>query len=154
MGTLTPTERKGFIQELKELKAALERDNYNRKAGGRTLSDWARNEQKKRIKYVQDLLDKNEMRCHLNGHEREKLFKRIKFLEEKIKPNIVPKNLMRGEKTEGGGRRALDQVVKMDMEFGKKYGTLVREWKELKRRLFPDDPNASNVDLHLRPENE
>lgn len=71
----------------------------------------------------------------LCGSAKDKVYKQARELEEKIKQGMLSKEEMRN----AGNARA-------HLEWEQRNARAIEEWKQARRRLEPNDPNASNIE--------
>lgn len=79
------------------------------------------------------------------------IYKRVKELEEQIKVGMPTVDEMMGRAVTirgnpVGGRREDPGIVQKSMEWEERNESKIREWKQLQRRLDPNDPDIANIE--------
>lgn len=88
----------------------------------------------------------------VSGTDRDKVVRRVKYLETKIRDGMPTKDEMMGKRHSNPGQpnskyqEAIPSVVDQHMKWEAKNAGNIREWKHLKRILEPDNPDATNVE--------
>ncbi len=80
------------------------------------------------------------------GRSKDTVAKEIKQIEEAISKERPTRRMMETKP----GTPEFSKAVQANLAFQKKFGKLMFRLKDLKRRLAPDDPNASNLEM-IRP---
>lgn len=147
---LSHNERKILEERCITLENALYNDSERRNMpGAATLSEEGRMYKFKEREKLRKMLVENKMHTDLNVFERDKVWKRIKEIERKVVPEMTPRRHLRGIKSGTGDKTHYEpdqNIVSRELKFDKTYGHLLAEWKYLQRKLYPDDPNASNIE--------
>ena len=100
-----------------------------------------------RKRQLEDMLNKDDDLKAANGAERDRLYKQVKVLEEKIKKNLPTDREQARRQTSGFD---FEMAVRKTVVSQKTDGADIRLWQQLKRRLEPDNPLADDVGLLQR----
>ncbi len=100
-----------------------------------------------RRKKLEEMLNKDDDLKANSGAERDRLYRQVKALEEKIKKNL-PSDREQGRRSTMGFD--FEMAVRKTVHSQKTDGADIRLWQQLKRRLEPDNPLADDVGLLQR----
>lgn len=100
-----------------------------------------------RKRRLEEMLNKDDDLKAANGAERDRIYKRVKVLEEKIKKNL-PSDREQAQRSVAGFD--FEMAVRKTVFSQQTNGADIREWQQLKRQLEPDNPLADDVGLLQR----
>jgi len=143
---LSVEERQSLRMEVEEKKAILEnRDegDFVSTSAGQSLV--ARDQMARDLRRKELLLQKDE-ELTARGAEKDRIYRRIKDLEAKLRPYMPSENEMWAKM----GTQDSDNAVKKNLYFQKTFIRELLELKDLRRRLEADDPGAGNLEK-MRP---
>lgn len=85
--------------------------------------------------------------------QKDKMARRVKYLEQKIKEGMPTRDEMMGKRHSHADNpnskyeEAVPSIVSRHIAWSKANDLRVKEWKRLKRILEPDNPEATNVEM-------
>lgn len=138
-------QRQALEVQLKELKEQLGRaEGADGTAPKPELLQGA-GELRRRIKGLEELLNKDDDLIP-KGAEKDRVVARLKEIETIIKKELPSERTQRMT-VRSNGDRDFNRAVEQTVHHQKKYGKLIEEWQELRRRLEPENPEAADVEL-------
>ena len=142
------TREKLAVSDRESLEQEIERDETQLKnpdglAIGRNLAGAGK--MKQNILRKREILQRDEDLV-ATGRSKDKLWARAKEIERILKQHIPSRSEM-WRKT---GTAASDEAIRKNVFFQTKYGALLKELQDIRRRLEPADPGAGSME-YLRP---
>jgi len=101
---------------------------------------------RKQITRSKKILEKDAELVPQTAGQKDAIFKEIKRLEELVIKEMPTVNEMNAQL----GSREADQAVRKNLNFQKKWNSVLLRLKDLKRRLDPEDPFAGDLE-RIRP---
>lgn len=89
----------------------------------------------------------------VTGDDRDKMYRRVKYLEKLIKVGMPTKDQMMGKRhshydnPNSKYQEAVGSDVDQFLKWNAQNEGRVREWKRLKRTLEPENPGATNIEM-------
>lgn len=143
---MTPAEREGLAQRLKD-------EDADNRAGHKNLyipqdvgTDPTVRETRRRMERTMQ----NGAPIHLNQREKAQAEKEANKIGEWLTGKMVPKNHVSVRRVEDPlrFRKYVNEMSKN--ENSPQFCKMAQKWKQLRRKLDPDDPNAANLE-QIRP---
>ena len=140
------TERKTVEEELQQLLNDLNGKQQDGE-GSRPELLQEKGRLLTRKRKLEEMLNKDDDLKASNGAERDRLYKQVKDLEEKIKKNLPDEREQARRSTAGFD---FEMAVRKTVFSQKTNGADIRLWQQLKRQLEPENPLADDVGLLQR----
>ena len=138
---LSVEDRKAIENEVSELEEQLTRAEPGNDTAPRPDMLQMIPQLKQKKKNLEEMLNKDDDLI-AKGPDKDILKKRVKEIEAIIKKDMPTEREQQLREKAG---MDFERAVIKTQDHQKRYGGLIQEWQELKRRLEPEDPNAADT---------
>lgn len=141
---LTPGDRERFEDQKADLESQLAAIKGKETAAAEAIDESV---VRRNLAKTTAILEKD-VELEARGRQKDSLAREAKALEEELKANMPSKNEMWPTRM---GTPESEKCVQKQMRFERQFGDKARRWKDIQRRLEPDNPYAGSLD-RIRPE--